>query len=242
MRLAVRGAVTAAVVVGLGSGLAACASGGGSSSSGPARQTVTEVRAVDDSAGLAGLPARADGAVITVGDADAPHTVKVYEDARCPFCKKFEEGGARALVRPVADGDVKIEYTIASFLDKNLGGSGSVKAANALRASVDAGRFAEFHAAVFANQPEDESDDAYTDGFLLKIAGTVDGLRGAAFDKAVRDGSYEKWVGDAMRAFRDDGVQGTPAVTIDGKKAGGGEDAMYDRASFAAVLKRAGIS
>lgn len=241
MRVAVRGMGAAVVAIGLGAGLAACSSGGGGGSVGSGEQ-VAEVRAVDDSLSLAGLPARADGAVITVGEADAPHTVQVYEDPRCPFCKKFEEGGARALLKPVADGDVKIEYTIASFLDNNLGGTGSVKAAGALRASVDAGKFPEFHAAVFANQPEDEAVDAYTNAFLLKIAGKVDGLRGAAFDKAVNDGSYEKWVGDAMRAFRHDGVQGTPTVVIDGKKAGGGEDAMYGQESFAAVLKDAGIS
>ncbi|MEV5607866.1 thioredoxin domain-containing protein [Streptomyces sp. NPDC052225] len=236
MRSAVRGAGAVALVLALGAGVAAC-SGGASGDAGAA----AEVRAVADPGGLAGLPARVDGAVVTVGDEDAPHTVRVYEDARCPYCKKFEEGGARALVGPVADGDVKVEYTIASFLDKNLGGSGSVNAANALRASVDAGKFPEFHAAVFASQPADESVDAYTNGFLLKIADKVDGLRSGAFDKAVNDGSYVKWVGDAMRAFRDDGVQGTPTVVIDGKKAGGGEDAMYGQASFAAVLKDAGI-
>ncbi|NEB81830.1 thioredoxin domain-containing protein [Streptomyces sp. SID14478] len=238
MRVAVRGVGAVAVAVTLGGVLAACSSGGTSSQGGG---EVTEVHAVDDSASLAGAPVRVDGGVITVGEADAPHTVKVYEDARCPFCKKFEEGGARALVKPVADGDVKVEYTIASFLDKALGGSGSVNAANALRASVDAGRFPEFHAAVFAHQPADEAVDAYTNGYLLKIAGKVDGLRGAAFDKAVNDGSYEKWVGRAMKSFRDDGVRGTPTVVIDGKKAGGDEDAMYAEAAFAEVLKKAGI-
>ncbi|MCQ4210350.1 DsbA family protein [Streptomyces longispororuber] len=237
-----RGAGAAVVVMGLGAVLAACSSGTPKAAGSAGSGTVAEVRAVADSGTLAGLPARVDGAAITVGEQDAPHTVKVYEDARCPYCKKFEEGGARALTQSVASGDVKIEYTIASFLDGNLGGSGSVNAANALRASVDAGKFPEFHAAVFANQPDDESQDAYTNAFLLKIAGKVDGLRSTAFDEAVNGGAYEKWVGDAMQAFRDDGMQGTPTVLIDGKKAGGGEDAMYGKASFAAVLKDAGIS
>ncbi|MBM7170070.1 thioredoxin domain-containing protein [Streptomyces sp. G44] len=189
---------------------------------------------------LAKVPASVKGGVITVGDPKAGHTVKVYEDSRCPFCKKFEEGGAQALVQPVADGKVRIEYTIASFLDKNLGGSGSVNAANALRASVEAGRFPQFHAAVFANQPDEESDDAYTPAFLLKIAGKVDGLRGAAFDKAVTNGTYEKWVGEAMTAFTDDGIQGTPTVLIDGKKAAG--NSLYEQGAFAEELRAAGIS
>ncbi|MFD6435781.1 DsbA family protein [Streptomyces venezuelae] len=189
---------------------------------------------------LADVPASVKGGVITVGDPKAKHTVKVYEDPRCPFCKKFEDGGAQALVKPVVDGKVKVEYTIASFLDKNLGGSGSVNAANALRASVEAGKFPQFHAAVFANQPEEESEDAYTPAFLLKIADKVDGLRGGAFDKAVTNGTYKKWVGEAMESFNADGVRGTPAVLIDGKKADG--DAMYEQAAFAEELKAKGIS
>ncbi|MEU1130827.1 thioredoxin domain-containing protein [Streptomyces sp. NPDC005900] len=192
------------------------------------------------SARLAETPASVRGGVITVGDPKAGHTVKIYEDSRCPFCKKFEEGGAQALVGPVADGKVKVEYVIASFLDGNLGGSGSVNAANALRASVEAGEFPRFHAAVFANQPAEESDDAYTPAFLLNIAGKVDGLRGAAFDKAVTKGTYKKWVGEAMRTFTADGIQGTPTVLVDGKKPAG--DSLYDRAAFAKELKTAGIS
>ncbi|MEU1148862.1 DsbA family protein [Streptomyces sp. NPDC005863] len=191
---------------------------------------------------LADVPASVKGGVITVGDPKAGHTVKVYEDPRCPFCKRFEDGGAQALVKPVADGKVKVEYTIASFLDNNLGGSGSVNAANALRASVEAGKFPQFHAAVFANQAEEETEDAYTPAFLLRIADKIEGLRGGAFDKAVTNGTYKKWVGEAMEAFSADGIQGTPTVFIDGKKAGGGGNALYEQAAFAKELRAAGIS
>ncbi|WP_157877712.1 DsbA family protein, partial [Streptomyces kanamyceticus] len=124
--------------------------------------------------------------------------------------------------------------------DKNLGGSGSVNAANALRASVDAGKFPQYHAEVFAAQAKVETDDVYTPAYLLKVADKVKGLRGAAFDKAVNKGTYEKWVGEAMKAFTDDGMEGTPTVFIDGKKPSG--EAMYDQAAFAKELKAAGIS
>lgn len=188
---------------------------------------------------LAKAPASVKGGVITVGDPKAGHTVKLYEDARCPICKKFEETGAQALVKPVAEGKVKVEYTLASFLDNNLGGSGSVNAANALRASVEAGKFPQYHAAVFANQAAVETDDAYTPAFLLKIADKVDGLRGAEFDRAVQKGTYKKWVGEAMQAFTDDGMQGTPTVVIDGKKAD--SDSLFDQEKFAEELRASGI-
>ncbi|MBO1337430.1 thioredoxin domain-containing protein [Streptomyces sp. VRA16 Mangrove soil] len=240
-----RGAAALAAAALLAAVATACSSGddggSGSSSASAAAATVAAVPSAD-AAALGELTARVEGARIVLGDADAAHTVKVYEDPRCPYCKKFEQGGARALTPLVADGTVKVEYTLASFLDGNLGGSGSVTAVNALRASVEAGRFPHYHAAVYANQPADESTDAYTPDFLLKIAGTVDGLRGDTFDKAVRDTSYQSFVDAAMTAFKDDGVQSTPTVYIDGKEAGGGEGALYDEAQFKAVLKDAGIS
>lgn len=187
---------------------------------------------------LAKVPATVKGGVITVGKPSAEHTVKVYEDPRCPFCKKFEEGGAQALVAPLSAGDVKVEYTIASFLDKNLGGSGSVNAANALRAAVESDKFPQFHAALFTNQPE-ESEDAFTPAFLLKIADKV-GLRDAAFKKAVTNGTYESWVRTAMEAFGKDGITGTPTVVVDGKKAPA--ESLYSEGDFRKVLKDAGIS
>ncbi|MFE0101799.1 DsbA family protein [Streptomyces sp. NPDC059009] len=235
-------AVAAAALIGVG--VAACGpddGGSGKKDSASAEQSAPEAKAPPHGAELGKVPAKVNGGVITVGDPKAKHTVKIYEDARCPFCAKFEENGAQALVKPVTEGKVKIEYTIASFLDKNFGGSGSVNAANALRASVEAGKFAEFHAGVFANQPEQESDDAFTPAFLLKIADKVDGLRGPAFDKAVKNNSYESWTEEAMKSFQKDGVQATPNVLIDGEKVPGDGSAMFSESEFAKVLKDQGI-
>ncbi|WP_189174911.1 DsbA family protein [Streptomyces lasiicapitis] len=213
------------------------ASEGASPSASP--EVVPEAKVPPVSASrLAKVPATVKGGVITVGKPSAKHTVKVYEDPRCPVCKKFEESGAQALVAPLSAGDVKVEYTIASFLDKNLGGSGSVNAANALRAAVESDKFPQFHSALFTNQPE-ESDDAFTPAFLLKIADTV-GLRDGAFKKAVTNGTYKSWVGIAMESFEKDGMTGTPTVVVDGKKVA--SEALYVEGDFRKVLKDAGIS
>ncbi|MFD9905223.1 DsbA family protein [Streptomyces sp. NPDC059063] len=236
VRKAGRLAASVAVVALFGAVVTGCNSdddGGSGSGSGKVKESPTAA-ATD----LSKVPAEVKGGVITVGDPKAKHTVKVYEDPRCPYCKKFEEGGAQALVEPLTAGDVKVQYTIASFLDKNLGGHGSVNAANALRASVDAGKFPQFHAAVFAQQPE-ESEDGFTSAFLLKIADKVE-LRDPAFKKAVLNGTHKKWVGTAMKAFEDDGITGTPTVVIDGKKVTD-SDALYTEAGFAGELKKAGI-
>ncbi|MFC7309471.1 DsbA family protein [Streptomyces monticola] len=222
----------------LATGAAACGSGGSSGGSDVSAELTVKTSPVART--LAELPAEAVGGKIVVGQEQAPHTVRVFIDPRCPFCAKFETGGGEALAEPVAQGKVKVEYVLASFLDQGLGGRGSQRAVNALRASVDAGKFAEYHAAVYASQPE-ESVDGYTTENLLKIADKVPGLRGPAFDKAVKDETYKSWVGEAMQAFQDSGQQGTPVVLVDGKQPGNAR-AMFDKDAFAKVLKDAGAA
>ncbi|WP_329463863.1 DsbA family protein [Streptomyces sp. NBC_01431] len=234
-----RAAVVVVAAVGLGLSAAACSSGSGSGASSQAELTV---KTAPEAATLAKLPAKVAGAEIVVGDPAAPHTVTVYEDPRCPFCKHYEGGGATAVTRLAAEGKVKVRYTIASFLDANFGGSGSKRAVNAMRAAVEAGKFPEFHAAVFASQPEKETDDALTADNLLKIADKVPGLRGAAFDKAVREDTYKAWVKSAEGAFEDSGVNGSPVVLIDGKKPAGAGRAIFDTQAFGKALAAAGVS
>ncbi|MCT9091204.1 DsbA family protein [Streptomyces sp. ASQP_92] len=248
-----RAAVAVVAATALGLSAAACSSGSGSGGSGAgegsrvtgsdvASRAELNVRTSPDAATLAKLPAKAEGAEIVVGDPKAPHTVSVYEDPRCPYCKHFEEGGARAVARLAAEGKVKIRYTIASFLDANLGGGGSKRAVNAMRASVERGKFAEFHAAVFASQPQEETDDAFTADNLLKIADKVPGLRGAAFDRAVRENTYQDFVKAAEAAFEDSGVNSSPVVLIDGKKPSGDGRAIFDADAFKKVLAESGVS
>ncbi|MFG2721352.1 DsbA family protein [Streptomyces sp. NPDC048416] len=234
-----RAAVAVAAATALGLSAAACSSGSGSDASSQAELTAKTSR---DAATLAKLSAKVEGAEIVVGDPNAPHTVTVYEDPRCPFCKHFEEGGATAVAKLAADGKVKVRYTIASFLDANFGGSGSKRAVNAMRAAVERGKFPEFHAAVFASQPEKESDDAFTADNLLRIADKVPGLRGAAFDGAVRENTHKDFVKAAESAFEDSGVNSSPVVLIDGKKPAGDGRAIFDAAAFERVLTQAGIS
>lgn len=157
-----------------------------------------------------------DGTTIRVGSARARTTVHVYEDMRCPVCGEFEtEGGGGALRELVLSGEVRAEYTFASFLDDRLTGHGSKKAANALRAALERGKFVEYHDVLFTHQPE-ELADGYTDEFLLDMASEVPGLRGAEFDAAVKDMKYRDFVTASQKAFDASAAEGTPAVEVDG--------------------------
>lgn len=178
-----------------------------------------------------------DGTTVRVGSPTAKTVVHVYEDMRCPVCKQFETGGGGESLREmVRSGQVRAEYTLASFLDTNLGGQGSKKAANALRAALDQGRFVELHDLLFAHQPE-ESVDGYTDTFLLQMAGQVKGLRGAQFDAAVKGMKYGAFVTASEKAFTASGATGTPTLKVNGKTvpqnlAGG----IFDKSTLPMVI------
>ncbi|SDL08609.1 DsbA family protein [Streptomyces indicus] len=210
-----RAFVTLAAVAALGAGAAACSSSGGEAATGAA----LAAEPAADASLFADLPAKlaADGTTVVVGKADAPHTVRVYLDPQCPFCAKFETGGGEGLAKAVREGRAKAEYTVASFLDQGREGA-STRAANALRAALDAGKFAEYHAALYASQPQEGTPDAYSPEHLLRIADQVKGLRSAAFDKAVKDMAYKDWVKKSEAAFEASGERGTPAVLVDGRK------------------------
>lgn len=61
---------------------------------------------------------------------------------------------------------------MASFLDPRLGGSGSKKAVNALRAALEERKFADCHVVLCQNQPP-EKVDGFTDPRLLQLASTA---------------------------------------------------------------------
>ena len=55
---------------------------------------------------------------LTIGSADAPHQVVVYEDFLCPICGEFEEAGHEELAQLADQGKVQIEYRPFVLLDR----------------------------------------------------------------------------------------------------------------------------
>lgn len=185
-----------------------------------------------------------DGVTVLVGDPAARTKVQLYEDPRCPVCEEFETGGGSpALRKAMLGGRVRTEYTLASFLDDRVGGSGSKKAVNALRAALEEGKFVEYHEVLYANQPE-ESVDGFTDARLLELAGKVDGLRGADFDAAVRTMKYRafvtasEWAYERAGGAADPAGPGTPTAVINDKRIPTAfNGVLFDRGSFTDLLQ-----
>ncbi|MET7642644.1 thioredoxin domain-containing protein [Streptomyces sp. NPDC005426] len=174
----------------------------------------------DKASGPAVAPSGAtgkDGLALTVGAADAPSTLTVWEDFRCPVCAQFENAFRDTIHQMEQSGQLRVEYHFATLIDGNLGGSGSLKAANAAACAQDAGKFPAYHDVLYSNQPP-ESDDAFGDNSkLIELSKKVEGLDTHAFRSCVEDGVHDAWVRKSHTAFQDGGFQGTPTALLNGE-------------------------
>ncbi|MFI1176800.1 thioredoxin domain-containing protein [Streptomyces melanogenes] len=182
-----------------------------------------------------------DGTTISVGDPKAAVTVHLMEDPRCPYCEKFERtGGGPVLAAAVIRREVRAQFTMASFLDDRLGGGGSKRAVNALRAALEAGKFTEYHAVLYSNQPPEETD-GFTTARLLELAARVPGLRSPAFDSAVKTMKYRAFVTASEEDYEAKGTEegvgpGTPSAEIDSYPLPSNA-VLYDAPAFTELLR-----
>ncbi|MEV7445788.1 thioredoxin domain-containing protein [Streptomyces sp. NPDC091204] len=158
-----------------------------------------------------------DALAIQTGKPEAKSTLTVWEDFRCPACKSFEDNYRDTIHELEAKGLLKVDYHLVTLIDGNMGGSGSLKGANAAACAQDAGKFTEYHDVLFQNQPQ-EVDDAYgKNAKLLELAGKVNGLDTPEFRSCVEKGTHNSWVAKSQEAFVAGKFRGTPTVLLDGK-------------------------
>ncbi|KQX53411.1 MULTISPECIES: thioredoxin domain-containing protein [unclassified Streptomyces] len=154
---------------------------------------------------------------IPTGKTDAPSTLAVWEDFRCPACAQFENVMRATVHELEASGALKVEYHLATLIDGNMGGSGSLRAANAAACAQDAGKFTAYHDTLYINQPP-ETDDAFgNNDKLIELAGKVPGLDTPAFRSCANDGTHDSWVTKSNEAFQNGGFRGTPTVLLNGE-------------------------
>ncbi|WP_030748263.1 thioredoxin domain-containing protein [Streptomyces griseus] len=158
-----------------------------------------------------------DKPAIPTGKPDAPATLQIWEDFRCPACAQFETVMRDTIHELEASGALKAEYHLATLIDGNMGGSGSLRAANAAACAQDAGKFTAYHDTLYTNQPP-ETDDAFgKNDKLIELAAKVPGLDTPSFRSCVQDGTHDGWVEKSNAAFQAGGFRGTPSVLLDGE-------------------------
>lgn len=165
---------------------------------------------------------------VTVGNAQAPVTVDVYEDLQCPICNNLEQSGlTKDFDAKIKATNIKVNYHVMSFLDSSSNGNKySSRAANAAYCASDQSPddFLKFHDIAYGqtngknNQPA-EGSNGLPDSTLIEW-GKQAGITSADYSTCVTSNQHKELVAGVTDAASKKGVNGTPTVFVAGKKIG----------------------
>jgi protein-disulfide isomerase len=157
-----------------------------------------------------------DPYAITIGKANAPVTIDIYQDYMCPYCGQFERAQTSDLKVLTESGTAKVVFHVMAFLDDNSSGTKySTRAANAfvVVAQKEPDKALAFNSALFTNQPS-EGSTGLTDEELVARAKSV-GVSDAVTSTfaSLSQADFVKGSNDAAFAA---GIQSTPTVKVNG--------------------------
>lgn len=146
----------------------------------------------------------------TIGKSDAPVTLVEFSDFQCPFCK-----GMAPTLKQVSQklGD-KVQIVYRQYPLTSIHPF-AAKAAEASLCANEQGKFWEMHDAMF----EDQTKLAVKD---LKATAVRLGMDGKKFDTCLDSGRYVEQIQNDLSEGQKVGVNGTPAVFINGVLLPGG--------------------
>jgi len=181
------------------------------------------------------VPAGADdsGDGIVLGSGPVP--IDAYIDFQCPFCRMFEERAGATLARLVAEDLVTLVYHPLSFLDHLSTTRYSSRASSASGCAADAGAFAPFKDALFANQPP-EGGDGLSDEQLIAL-GEGAGIGDGSFPRCVTAHAHLEWTAYVTERALARGINGTPTVLVADRPVPADPDRIV--AAVAAVMESA---
>lgn len=153
-----------------------------------------------------------EGKPVRFGESDAPVTMSLFEDFRCPHCQDFESEVGRTISGLVRSGRLQVRIYPLTFVEPD---GASASTANAFACSVVAGFGPAYRAGLFANDKL-----AWTDDQLIGLAREIDAgrARSAGFAGCVRDGKKHGWLDSIAEAAERKKVRETPTVFINGHR------------------------
>lgn len=183
---------------------------------------LSEVTAPATATDEGGIPVGADGAA-GGSDPDAV-PVTVYLDFMCPACGAFEQQAGPVLDEMRENGEILVEYRPVAILDGQSRGtrfSTRAGAAAGLVADQSPEAFADFVAAMYANQPQ-EGTEGLSDEQIAEIArqaGVSEDVASTIADGGHMTGPFADWVSAlTVVALREQAPFGTPTVLVDGER------------------------
>jgi protein-disulfide isomerase len=183
--------------------------------------------------GSALTPASIAANGFTLGDANAKHTIDIYEDFQCPYCRDFTiDTEPQVIANYVATGKAKLVWHDLVIIDSKTGGTESLDAANAARCAEDQGKFWPYHDWLYTNQYSEGSGTFSKD--RLKTIGKQVGIADLnKFNSCVDGGTHNSDVSAASSASLAAGYSSTPTIVVDGTAT-----ASFDYATVSAALDK----
>lgn len=166
----------------------------------------TEGQAINPDGGTslaADVAQKRDGVVVTVGKPGAKATLDVYADFLCPICGDFEKAYKAGIEQAMNNGQLQVKYHMVPLLNDRSNPAGySLDAANAALAAADAGKFVQFHDALFKSQPE-EGKRGFDKQQLIELGKNL-GITDPKFAADVNAGTYDSQVNSAFQQIEND--------------------------------------
>ena len=151
-----------------------------------------------------------------LGDANAPVTIAVFEDFKCPACAFFEENAFPQIERELVDtGEAKIVFFNYPFLGPD---STTAAIASECAYTQSESAFWEYKTILYRSQGP-ESQQWATSARLTELAETyIPDLDSEALNACIEERTFEDEVAAEREMGTAAGVQGTPSVFVNGTK------------------------
>ncbi|QOD42655.1 DsbA family protein [Clavibacter zhangzhiyongii] len=162
------------------------------------------------SGGQARVTAAADA--VSVGAADAPVMLDIYEDYSCPHCQEYEAATGPLLDRLAESGQVRVVYHPIQIVT-NYGRAAGSTAACVLQ--HDPAAWPGVHSALFANHSAET--DSWT-GADFSSWLTSQGVTDADALNCTTEGAFAGWITANTQAAAAADITGTPTLRIDGQE------------------------
>jgi protein-disulfide isomerase len=201
-------AIVVVVIVGI-----AIATGGGKSKTVKSGTPQANANAAEVTSLLHGIPQNGN----TLGDPNAPVTLKYYGDLECPICKEFTLGALPTLIQKyVRTGKVKIEYHSLETATREPEVFKTQQVAAYAAGKQKLGwNFIE----LFYHEQGEEDSGYVNESYLQGLASQVPGLNLADWTSARSESTYASEVESDAQAANQAGFTGTPSFEI-GKSGG----------------------
>lgn len=210
------GVALAAVTLGIVSWQATAPAEKGSGGSGASSSSSEAAPRNDPAAELKALARRESGDKLALGRADAPVVLIEYSDFKCGYCGKFARDTEPELVKKYVEaGTLRIEWRNFPIF-----GAESEAAAKAAWAAGQQDRFAQFHAAAYADGSKEKGFGEARLAELAREAGVPDLERFKADMAGEQAAAALKK--DQEEGYRI-GVTSTPSFLVNGKPIAGAQ-------------------